>query len=1530
MSAPANPYAAAPLFVATANPATGKHIRAIVFLGSAPKAVIAAARRRVPGRADPRVPEWTATDAAVLRAHYGASWRALLTPRDPPEDELRLRSLAAPMSLFGGDRENDAKSGGEIEAGFDIRVVGGRPDSPVFGLSASAKIGDSILDHVVAGGAAVDDHQQSGAAVDDHQQSGAAVDDQPGEPPKPRTATLDDFGDLGILDAIADAAPGDEASAGLSPGAAAASADADENDVLRVPGPPEYSDIAVYPEDTIYELRLKVQAAGGAPFYRQHFFYYINDEGPNYPFRISIDGVPAPSDWRALAPSAAARNAAGRDAVEVAGLVANPTFEERRAGLRVEALDTFTLLSAVPGVRTTMAFYVDFDAVLDRGALAAVVQDRYQFDLIYYGALLRYWPHLSPDAAGVAISTIERQMRTAYPDLAPSREKLCSRFAAERIAAEQALAWRSKAEAVAVTAATARVPPTAARMKVAVRNVFDWIRTDPTRAAAKVRIDVDATAAGAGANAGGIVPLVATKRHASSFTPKIAPAIDGFVARPPRRDTVAYAIARGTRTPGAAPKFATLVIHGDGRAEVSADWRDDDRVGFEAVAAELAETSAPTLAAINEMDAAAFPIGGHIAVRSEKVSALGAITVSAFYPGSVTAAAFRDLKAAFRALERGRIVAVRGLQSSGAFAFAFRKGVVAYPEISADVCGANQYAWMSDEGAAAKWAAVFAGRAVRMYHRATDLRVEVVGADSMSEFATIRRYIFAFLAAESATQKRAAPAVVPSAADPHRLRRLQERDPALFDLKKYDPNAVVYSVLCQSGRQPVVFDETEAAAAPAKRRAGLTKYWNFTEAAPAYYECPDREFSHLSFRSGIHPLGYCLPCCKKTTPSPSSRAAAANAGCLASAGKSAAGKSAPSEGAPSEDDMLSRHVLAHGKAIPVGRVSRPPSEVSAGLFLDAFPPPYGIYLVGVDQEVPAVPEAGFAFSLAHVAAPDGESPAAVLTTLADIARFAAGTHHALGGGAGGAFETADELADAILGAFVRKSPELSPFGPGGRAADTWPAILADLARHAYGIEIVTLAIRNGSATVEAATDAAAAITGAARRPRLAIIAEGPGGVYPATMLNPKLYLRSPMDVRWQVSRRTFGAEMDAAVADRAAETIRQVLAHGTAGAGPALDLATLTRYAASSSAFAVETRLIDYHNMCYGVYLVRRKSGRVYIPVARSPYPVDGTAATFGPRPVVPLLAADLAAAVADINQYLVKAKEPCAQIVAAASLVDADGKVIGFATASRLYFYHDASAEKAPAPIVKFPYDSREIDRAIAGVLATGSPAPPPADPAAIQAAAKNRIYKLFVAEFAAALRGDRNEQMRGELAAALSETSFDAPASVAKLRRRLAELLRAYPADLAAVREAVGRAYVTYSRDPKSAALATIGATMFEFDRKTLAALRALPSAAATSAAVRKIMAPRVEPGKIGEIPNVTVACAAARTPQSQCAAGRLKVPADRIDEFYDLLAADVRAPGSDATILSAGGVADTLEFVRYPGEMISVVVGGVSILS
>ena len=124
----------------------------------------------------------------------------------------------------------------------------------------------------------------------------------------------------------------------------------------------------------------------------------------------------------------------------------------------------------------------------------------------------------------------------------------------------------------------------------------------------------------------------------------------------------------------------------------------------------------------------------------------------------------------------------------------------------------------------------------------------------------------------------------------------------------------------------------------------------------------------------------------------------------------------------------------------------------------------------------------------------------------------------------------------------------------------------------------------------------------------------------------------------------------------------------------------------------------------------------------------------------------------------------------------------------------------------------------------------------------------------------------------------------------------------------------------------LVSSAATSFSFDRQTMARLRSLGPHDAVVGALRALMAPHVlasEPHAegaraSGKLANMYVSCAEESAVHDAapglCHGRRLVVPAERLGDFYDILAADVRNPGKTG-LLAAVWVAVLREWEQRP---------------
>ena len=187
------------------------------------------------------------------------------------------------------------------------------------------------------------------------------------------------------------------------------------------------------------------------------------------------------------------------------------------------------------------------------------------------------------------------------------------------------------------------------------------------------------------------------------------------------------------------------------------------------------------------------------------------------------------------------------------------------------------------------------------------------------------------------------------------LAKLKGTDPELFNVKRYDPSYQVYAIKCQSERQPIIYKQYELQYLSNTIKNKLIKFWNYTEQKPVFYYCPNKIYPHLSFRPIDHPLGYCLPCCKKLVPSKDSRQSKIDAACY------------EKHILPHKEideiikklDQDSLHLLTYGKEIAIGRYSRIPSVIEDSILISKT-----LYrLLGVKQKIPLFNNGGFIFSI---------------------------------------------------------------------------------------------------------------------------------------------------------------------------------------------------------------------------------------------------------------------------------------------------------------------------------------------------------------------------------------------------------------------------------------------------------------------------------------------------------------------------------------------------------------------------------------
>lgn len=1293
---------------------------------------------------------------------------------------------------------------------------------------------------------------------------------------------------------------------------------------------PAFSDLGAYPEDSFEDAKAKIYAATGIAPYRQHLFY--GERGAaRTTYRVVVGSAVVATNIRALAGPADPRTS-------VAGVEVDRALARRKNKLQVWDFEDTRTLETRPGAYLREVFVADLEAFIEprRRALAAALEDGLLADLVYYGAVVKYWPAADPRAFRLAV-TAPLTVAAEYPLLEPPLPALRA-----RLRLGQALSDRAYADAprppppAALTEATVRVTTPDESLEVDLRAVFDLFAASPAVPAAALAL-------------GG---AVVAKRHVSAAAPDVAAAVDKFFLRPPGRPALSFLVVE--RRPGRAPRRVRVTLHPRGAYDLSAQWREDDGVDLRRAHESLSKTVAALLAEINSFGTAAFPRGHRgpgpllTPAAARRAGArrvqFASLTAAAAWPHALTTDGFRALKARWRAYEDAGFAGIRSLQQAGAYSFYFRRGVGAgeagHAGGGGDAGGGNDapqntYARYADRESADAWRAARPGRLVRVAHRMTDLRLEVARA-TPEEFAIILRYFFSFLGGLRAGPDRLAPGLLlrPGQARPsgRRLQSLQELDPELYDLKKHDPRATVYSVLCQGDRQPEVV--AAPGLAPPAAQKTLVPYWNFTRGEPAFYRCPSARFPHLSFRAGEHPLGYCLPCCKKSRPPPATRATLVNADCLANRRPSPGGEGGPE---------LSRHVLNYGKVVAPGRAARPPEVLENRLLYGAAPDDAVFRLIGVRQAAAQVPDAGAFFALA--AALDRE-PAAVAADLAETALLLGDSYFTLAGGRAAAFGSAAALAAQLAAAFGGGDSVggFSEFAPGGAAHAFWAEVVTDLARIRYDVEVVAFEVPGEGETATLAAPAAAAARVRGGDVDVVVLVAGAAGTYPLALMDEREFLRVPHG-RGPARRFFSAARRKGEARDGVVAVLRDLLVTLTEERLRPPDAGVVAAMAAASGGkYAVETRLANLRGECYGLVLAARGGGAVYAPVPYSPLVFGGPGdVLYGPRPAGRYPAAALRAFVADLDAYVAAHKKTLAHIylpTTPRTALALGGKVIGFETEKGLRFFHDPEAPETDAtawgvPLRALAYDPREVDAAI---FEAGRPAREglPRAKRALRARAlrANYLYQMFLAEFVNAIQNERDGGLRRKVLAEVGRARFSDPSAFAGMLKRVKALLKNHADDIPLFRAIVATAFVRSGPDEMKKDIVTmVENTQFQFDKTTLAAVRRAPEGAA-----RKLLGDFVAAFVGAPLGNQPLGDQPLGAPPegdqpegdqpegmpNVVAAGKakLRLAAPKLAEFLDILLSDIRSDKVSLQTARASFVIDPLSFARHPGERIDFI--------
>lgn len=721
-----------------------------------------------------------------------------------------------------------------------------------------------------------------------------------------------------------------------------------------------------------------------------------------------------------------------------------------------------------------------------------------------------------------------------------------------------------------------------------------------------------------------------------------------------------------------------------------------------------------------------------------------------------------------------------------------------------------------------------------------------------------------------------------------KIERLKNIDPDLYSLKRYDPDAKVYTVKCQLQKQPTVYSAKEIKSLPEKVRNKLVKHWNYTEKTPAYYHCPNKKYPYLSFHPHDHPLGYCLPCCKKKVPSISSKQYIIDQAC----------RTAPYmvtskayETIVSEVEQTLQHVLIFGKFIPIGRESNIPSLISK--IIKTSTSKYR--LVGVKQSLPLIRNAGFIYSIIEAL---GITMDELVKDIADVLNES--TFQLLDIGNKHNIRSHVELIDTIIAVLLERDMKTLV----DITEINWITLFSELLYLAYGLNVVMFnESESGLFDVQVIKTTELAITTSEKLNEYVILFSFDEGTYPL--------------IDWSLtSHEGIEGKFLFEIQDGIMQLVKDII--DNTQTYDKLTLQNIVKFVEGSKRYAIDHLLQGKRGLIYAVILtVDGKRNKVYVPVSYTEFLSDE-------YDIIDEFPSDLSAYryeyaykfLEDYNKQMSASSRQFVPIVIGHTM-KYHGKYVGFNVHTGDYgltFLHAPTMTVGikNIPSINCPYDIAHVNRAINGSVDNKrKTSVSSVIDEANSYVYRYNLYNLFLTEFIAEMRQHKNDKMRAEI------LSYIKPYSVN--RKMIGELLVSYPRDYKHIINILNTNHV-------AKAYSLIKSILFDFDLVKLNAIKSISDYDERAKKIDDIMRTHVSlttDKQPAGISNIYVPCNI-DTVQPQCNdTGKLIISKKDYDECVKYLASDMDNPYIYETMIThTSGVINALKFSRHPHEVLRIV--------
>jgi hypothetical protein len=1317
----------------------------------------------------------------------------------------------------------------------------------------------------------------------------------------------------------------------------------------------------------------------------------------------------------------------------VHGLPIDMTLVDGREQIKITARDTFIKLEILPGSFVYQIFLIDLADMLQQlwkhNTAAKIAQDTFIIETIYWGFVAKFFPMITPDLLKSLIieGADDDEVGTEYPDMVASKRSLELRFAVEQRIINKVYTHSSQIHKlkeagkqihISIVHANVQVKSANPLGTLNLRNIFDWFAT--SEQVPVITLSFDSVEKPANR-------INAIKRHLSSHHPKTERTLEPFLEaelEPFEHVSIAILVSKQSKVADMQYfQLVTLMLSINGSYTISSHWEEDEHIAFDDMVTYLNEFVSPIIKKINSFGIAAFSVSTELLLPDTTFvyTRIKSVNAAIFWSNYLSSENFKELKMRLNDFERAGILKVKLSHAANIVSILFIKGMTnfdieaferLYLKLRKYQNLSNQYLHMTDPTIKQYWDHIFGGRTIHIIHRSTDIKIEVSGVN-LVEFDLIFYYMIYFL--ETILTNRPKRAEVDVRKTDRVSRQLIERDPNLFDFHKYDENLPGYTSHCQGQRQPLMFSQAEFDKMDDKTKEKMTRFWNFTRKEPAFYQCIHKKYPYVGFQVKAHPLNYCVPCCNVAKPTPGSKKERVKRVCTtkfvydeteskaAKTNESVEDNAVGSENPAVDPTAIipivdgkqelsgtivgteiirrnrtnktsnkvvvgDRYTLLFGKTISVGRSSFIPPVLEGFLF----PPPLTtrVYrLMGVEQSIPLVKNAGFMFSISQIVRLTVPQLIDQLEkSLSHISSYA----HLLGRGLLNCFANISDFMQALRQTFVHPEPLVfTPFMIGGPLGNSWTDLIADVVGTVLQLHIIRFReLANGEFILVSPRLVCDYITHASFT--MGIIFETQHGTYPLVIADKKMFhITGAGDTFESVfnCRASYGRDVLNAMAKIVsgqclcrppfvAHQIRFLLQSRSSG----------------TSLFGVRAKFIDNQYRCFGL-LIEQKFGdkaEFYVPLANQtifadfiPGRIGGIRRGLLAKPETLML---LVWILNDVRKHYGEAQ----RLIVPLAYLRWKDVIIGFIAPDsddciqELYYYHQDIPivnEKAElyvfddafvhgvnkiyqtktvalsdVTIVRIPYHPCDVSEKVFEYSEKTSEKSKILLPANKQHLAVEGLYshyqfRLLCAEFALQIRNRKNETIRTQIASIIATIAFT---NINDRRLQIHQILAKYPKDIQILDSLLGVFYTTSKfgcEALQAQVLGLIGKIHFDFDCEILFQLHLETDPKIVRQQVNDILQPHVTFDKtVNEfIGNVYVPCsvdpelrevAGKMGFDKHCQGGKLRLSSSKYESLLDLLVADIANPIKVYSMLAmVSGVIHELQFVSRANEHIEI---------